>query len=168
MDYSQVLSHFGNLGLALAIGLLVGSERGWHRRNYAEGERVAGIRTFALMALLGGLVTASGQHLAPEWALLASALAFMPLALLLVAGYLLETRHDGDLSITTPVAAMATFWLGAMPALGLALPAAASAVVLTLLLHLKGKLHHWLEVLDQQELLGTLQFLLLSVVLLPL
>ncbi|PLW84416.1 hypothetical protein CWI75_03500 [Kineobactrum sediminis] len=168
MDYSEVLNHFANLGLALAIGLLIGSERGWHRRNYAEGERVAGIRTFALMALLGALVAASGQHFAPKWAVLASALAFMPLAFLLVVGYVLETRRNGDLSITTPVAAMATFWLGTMPVLGLALPAAASAVVLTLLLHLKGKLHHWLEVLDHQELLGTLQFLLLSVVLLPL
>jgi hypothetical protein len=32
------------LGLALAIGLLIGVERGWQERSAIEGERVAGIR----------------------------------------------------------------------------------------------------------------------------
>uniref|UniRef100_A0A2A3JW43 MgtC/SapB/SrpB/YhiD N-terminal domain-containing protein n=1 Tax=Alloyangia mangrovi TaxID=1779329 RepID=A0A2A3JW43_9RHOB len=43
------------LGLALAIGLLVGLERGWHGRAEREGARVAGVRTFALVGLLGGV-----------------------------------------------------------------------------------------------------------------
>ncbi|MET4104558.1 putative membrane protein YhiD involved in acid resistance [Roseovarius sp. MBR-78] len=34
------------LGLALALGLLLGLERGWHDRTAREGDRVAGIRTF--------------------------------------------------------------------------------------------------------------------------
>jgi uncharacterized membrane protein (DUF4010 family) len=63
---------------------------------------------------------------------------------------------------------MATYWLGAMPAFDLTLPAAASAVLLALLLHLKDTLHRWIEVLDRQELTGTLQFLVVSVVVLPL
>ena len=46
---------FQRLGLALAIGLLVGLERGWKAREEAEGERVAGLRTYALSGLLGGL-----------------------------------------------------------------------------------------------------------------
>ena len=44
-----------NLGLALALGLLVGVERGWQEREAAEGSRLAGIRTFGLISLLGGL-----------------------------------------------------------------------------------------------------------------
>jgi uncharacterized membrane protein YhiD involved in acid resistance len=36
-----------NLGLALALGLLVGVERGWQEREAAEGSRLAGIRTSA-------------------------------------------------------------------------------------------------------------------------
>ena len=35
---------FQRLGLALAIGLLIGLERGWRERDSAEGSRVAGIR----------------------------------------------------------------------------------------------------------------------------
>ena len=46
---------FQRLGLALAIGLLVGLERGWKAREEAEREQVAGLRTYALSGLLGGL-----------------------------------------------------------------------------------------------------------------
>ena len=46
---------FARLGLALAVGLLMGLERGWHGRTEAEGGRIAGIRTFALTGLLGGI-----------------------------------------------------------------------------------------------------------------
>jgi uncharacterized membrane protein YhiD involved in acid resistance len=38
-----------NLGLALALALLVGVERGWQEREAAEGSRLAGIRTFGLI-----------------------------------------------------------------------------------------------------------------------
>ncbi|MFO7496238.1 MAG: MgtC/SapB family protein [Desulfobacterales bacterium] len=39
---------------ALAIGLLIGIERGWSEREEEEGDRIAGIRTFSLIGLLGG------------------------------------------------------------------------------------------------------------------
>ncbi|MDF5946674.1 MgtC/SapB family protein [Pseudomonas aeruginosa] len=51
------------LGLALASGLLIGLERGWQQRERPEGHRVAGVRTFALIGLLGGL----GGLLAQRW-----------------------------------------------------------------------------------------------------
>jgi uncharacterized membrane protein YhiD involved in acid resistance len=41
---------------ALAIGLLIGIERGWSEREEEEGERIAGIRTFSLIGLLGGVL----------------------------------------------------------------------------------------------------------------
>ena len=49
---------FQRLGLALAIGLLVGLERGWKSREELEGERAAGLRTYALSGLLGGVSAA--------------------------------------------------------------------------------------------------------------
>ena len=39
------LELFERLGVALALGVLVGIERGWHERDLREGRRVAGIRT---------------------------------------------------------------------------------------------------------------------------
>ena len=50
MEQSELLLR---LGLALAIGFLIGLERGWHERDEKEGHRTAGIRTFSLSGLLG-------------------------------------------------------------------------------------------------------------------
>ena len=41
--------------LALAIGLLIGVERGWQERDVKDGSRAAGVSTYALIGLLGGL-----------------------------------------------------------------------------------------------------------------
>lgn len=46
------------LAVALAIGLLVGLERGWQTRAIEEHQRAAGFRTFALTGLLGGVAGA--------------------------------------------------------------------------------------------------------------
>src|SRR4029434_7682466 len=54
-DGDNLLGTLFSLGLALALGLLVGVERGWQERAAAEGSRIAGIRTFGLIGLLGGL-----------------------------------------------------------------------------------------------------------------
>ena len=53
------------LVLALAIGLLVGVERGWQERDGKEGSRAAGVRTFALIGLLGGLAALLSQFAGP-------------------------------------------------------------------------------------------------------
>lgn len=167
-DELPLLQEMVPVAVALAIGLLVGSERGWHRRNHSDGSRVAGIRTFSVLALLGALITTAGQYWRADMAVLLAGIAFVPAALLLVVGYQRAAANQNDLSITTEVAAMLVYWLGVVAVAGQPLLAAASGVILALLLHLKGPLHDWLRILDERELLGTLQFLLLSVVMLPL
>ena len=47
---------YRNLAVALAAGLLVGIERGWRQRAVTAGGRVAGVRTFALLGGLGGMI----------------------------------------------------------------------------------------------------------------
>lgn len=44
-----------SLAIALSLGMLIGLERGWQARERPEGQRVAGIRTYALIGLLGGV-----------------------------------------------------------------------------------------------------------------
>ena len=46
------------LAIALGIGLIVGLERGWKTRDQHAGQRLAGVRTFSLAALLGGALAA--------------------------------------------------------------------------------------------------------------
>jgi uncharacterized membrane protein YhiD involved in acid resistance len=52
MDQQEL---FRRLAVALAIGLLIGLERGWQTRDKRDQQRTAGLRTFALTGLLGGI-----------------------------------------------------------------------------------------------------------------
>ncbi|WP_312941049.1 MgtC/SapB family protein, partial [Stutzerimonas balearica] len=51
-----------NLATALGLGLLIGAERGWSGRHEVAPELVAGIRTFGLAGLFGGLATLAASH----------------------------------------------------------------------------------------------------------
>jgi len=152
------------LAAALVIGLLIGLERGWSARDRAEGRRVAGLRTFSLIGLLGGVLASLSEQGGP-WPL---ATGLLGLALLLALGYREEVRAEGDLSATTAVAALLTFALGALAASGHAVPALAAAVVAAVLLDYKSTLHRWLNLVEHRELRAGLQVLVLSVVVLPL
>ncbi len=148
---------------ALAIGLLIGIERGWKDRASKEGERIAGVRTYGLIGLLGG-----GSALLAEYlGTLLSGLVFIGLAGMLTSVYIVNLHRQDDVGITSLVAALLTFILGALAALGEVVIAAASAVVTALLLSYKPVLHHWLNGLESNELRAGIQLLLISVVLLP-
>lgn len=155
---------FQRFGVALAIGLLLGLERGWHGRDEPEGGRVAGLRTFALTGLLGGV---SGL-LASVTGAVVLAVAFFGLSALLALSYRVRLKENDDLGLTTEVALLLTFALGAASVLGnLALPAAI-AVVAALLLSMKQRLHRWVARVDRLELDALLRLALISVVILPL
>ena len=145
------------LAASLAVGLLIGVERGWRDRDLAEGGRVAGLRTFTLVGLLGGalavLLTEFGA-----WPLLGG---MVGLSLLLAVSYREATKSTGNLSITTAVAMLLTLVLGALAARGAATQALAAAVVVAVLLNLKPTLHRWLELMQHRELSAALQLLVL-------
>ncbi len=89
------------LGTALAIGLFVGLERGWREREVREGGRVAGLRTFALIGLMGGALSlvASQAGVSPA-ALLAVGLASV--AALFAVAFRRAAADAGTVSITAP------------------------------------------------------------------
>jgi len=151
------------LGIALAVGLLLGVERSWHQRGAAEGQRITGLRTFGLIGLLGGLWGLVARHLGD----LLLGFGFLAVAALMVTAYAIDRQDDRHHGVTTVVAAMVTFVLGALAVRGYQHVAAAAAVVTALLLSLKGVLHGWLQRLQEDELHGVLKLLLISVVLLP-
>jgi uncharacterized membrane protein (DUF4010 family) len=157
------MPHLLDLGLALAVGLLIGTERGWQVRTAAEGSRIAGIRTFGLIGLLGGLWGLLGAQLGD----VLLGFAFAALTAILIFAHMAEQREDRDYGITTLIAALVTFALGALAVRDFPLVAAAGAVATATLLNLKPVLHRWLLQLEGQELQGGLKLLLISVVLLP-
>lgn len=158
------IESYQRLGLALAIGLLVGVERGWQAREIAEGGRTAGIRTFALSGLLGGLAGLLSETLGP-WAFAGLVLPFA--AAVILFNYR-EQQADDDYSVTIVVAALLVFALGAYAGLGHGTVAAAAAVVATAFLAFKQALHGWLRKLTWPELRGALILLAMSLVALPL
>jgi len=158
----EFLTLFWRVVVALAVGLLLGLERGWHQRDLPEGQRAAGLRTFSLVGLTGGLAAALEPH--AGLSLLVVALILLSLlALFLVR----EGYREGHRGMTTEVALVVTFLLGATAGFGELALAGSVAVLVALLLGHKQSLHGFVARLRQDELLAVLKLLLLSLVLLP-
>jgi len=157
------LEPFQRLGLALAIGFLVGVERGWKAREAAEGGRAAGVRTYALTGLLGGVAALLSQAFG-GWAFAAIGLPFAAALILFVQR---EQAHEEDFSVTGVVAGLLVFALGAYAVVGEGRVASAAAVVATGLLASKDLLHSWLRRVTWPELRSALVLLAMTFVLLP-
>ena len=151
------------LGIALAIGLLIGIERGWRLREAKEGERIAGLRTYGLIGLLGGVAGLFSLYLD----ILAFGFIFIGFTIVVTVSYAMKWRTRGDSSITSLISMLLTFLLGALAAMEHVNLAASSAVVVAILLRFKEVLHGWLKKLEKQELHAALQLLLISIVMLP-
>jgi len=151
------------LGSALVIGLLIGLERGWKTRSNKEGSRIAGLRTYGLVGLLGG---ATGM-ISPKIGTLSFGLIFLGFASAAIVAYALQRATNSDISITSLVATLLTFILGAMCTFDMVAYAAPAAVVAVLILGMKEELHGWLERLEKKELFAVLKLALISIVLLP-
>jgi len=141
------------LAVALAIGLVIGIERGWKQREEAEGDRAAGLRTHALAGLLGGIWGALALS-SGDWGAVALGLAFVVFSATIAAFRYREMEHDKSFGATTVVAAMVAFALGALAVMGDETAAAAAGVAAAMLLALKSALHGWLKRLTWEELRG--------------
>ncbi|MEQ6884628.1 MgtC/SapB family protein [Salicola sp. Rm-C-2C1-2] len=153
-----------HLGVATLLGMLVGLQRGWQARDRDPGERIAGIRTYALTGLFGGITALLAEEITP-WLLPASLLALTVLNLL---AYRVKAPLSGDYSITGAIGLMLTFTFGVMAVSLDVTLAAAAAVVTTLLLDHKTEIHGLLGKLQAHELDAALKLLVISVVMLPL
>lgn len=152
------------LTVSLAIGLLVGLQRGWQTRDAEDNRRAAGFRTFALSGLLGGvtgLIALRTTASVIGWVFLGYITAF-------TAFHWLEARNEGRASVTSVVAGMLTFLLGTMAVVGDVQLAIACAVGMTVLLALREPLHRWIGSLNLQEIRAVLTLLAMSFLLLPL
>lgn len=169
MDLRDVAA---GIGLAVAVGALLGIEREAHAQT--KGERAfGGSRTFPLIAL-GGAVAALLANTAGPWAL---ALPFLVLAGFLALAYSAQVRREPERQgITSMVAALLAFGLGALPLLEgtslaygdrLLLTGALAAVVMSLLA-LREPLHELARRVSPGDLYATVRFILLAAVALPL
>lgn len=160
MDQEEL---FRRLAVALAIGLLIGLERGWQTRDESDHQRTAGLRTFALTGLLGGisgLISAASSPIVLAAVLLAFTGA-------LVSFSHLEASAEKNFSVTGVVAGILTFLLGAYAILGNEIVAVAAGVAMAILLALREPLHGWVRSITWPEMRSVLVLLAMSFLLQP-
>lgn len=153
------------LAVALAIGLVVGVERGWRERTDPPGSRTAGVRTYALCGLLGGVSAALAQALSSPAVLVAASLGFTAL---FSAFKYREMVVDREYGITGVIAALLVFALGALAVVGDPAAASAAAIAATGLLAAREVLHALVARLTWVELRSALILLSMTVIVLPL
>lgn len=139
-------------GIALALGLLVGAER---ERAKPGG---AGVRTFALVALLGNVAT-----LLPT---VFGAVVLGGIVLLVAVGY--AGTRTTDPGMTSEVALLTTAALGALAGRHAAI-AVGAAVAMVVMLSSKESLHRFLrETVTERERIDAIKFFVAAFVVLPL
>lgn len=153
------------LGLSLAIGLLVGLERGWRERDTPEGGRAAGIRTYGISGLVGGVVAALSASLDAPSILIAGFLTFTAVFAWYKAR---ESLHDEDYSVTGIIAALGVFALGALAVVGDQRAAAAGGAALAAVLASRELLHGLLRRISWIELRSALVLAVMTAIILPL
>lgn len=149
---------FGQLGISLLLGLLVGLQR-----ERAESS-IGGIRTFPLIAAFGTLC----GWLALEhggWTVAAGFIALA--ALLAMSNYMLTRSGNKDAGQTSEVAALLLFGIGAYVVVGELSVAVALGGVVAVLLHFKDPLHAFARRFGEHDVTAIMQFVLISLVILP-
>ncbi len=154
---------FQRLSLALAIGILVGIERGWQEREAAAGERVAGIRTYGLSSFLGGLC----GFIQPVTGPILPTAVFVFFCITILVFSSMQVARDKDFSATAAIAAITVFVLGFSAVVADMSTTAAAAVAITVLLAAREPLHGFLRRLTWLELRAALILLTMTVVILP-
>ena len=143
---------------ALGIGLLVGMER--ERRP----DSAAGLRTFALVSMLGCLCALLGEKAGGPWMLAAGLLV---ISLAMVASNFSARQEEQYRGFTSEAAIIVTYGLGAAVWYGYATLAVMLGITTTILLYFKAELRNLSERLTTRDINSILQFAVLSLVILP-
>jgi uncharacterized membrane protein (DUF4010 family) len=163
---------FASLALAAVAGLLIGLER--ERSKPSDESRLSflgGARTHPLLALVGGVSMLAAR----ETGVVSVVVPFAALVLLLALNYAGEVWRNVHRGITSEAAFLLSFLLGVLALTrGVLEPkqkifaVASIAVVATFLLSAKPTLHPLVKRISTEDVAGTLKFLIVAVVVLPL
>jgi uncharacterized membrane protein (DUF4010 family) len=153
------------LAIAALVGLAAGLEREWSGHTSGPNARFAGLRTFFLLGLVGGIAGVLTEN---SSSVIAGALVVGGVGLSVV-GYAMAVRRPGaETDGTTEAAAIAVVGLGAVAGVGWIGLAAGAGAVVVLMLREKERLHWMVRQLGEPELRAGFQFAVLAVVVLPL
>lgn len=154
------LSLFIKYGVSVSIGILIGMQREYASENK---KIAAGIRTFAIMALLGCI----SAHLSQ---ILSSCLPLI--AILIIVGsyfsvYYFHKVVHGKLGLTTCVTALLTIMIGALVYFDHMTTAVAVSVMTTVLLLGKLELHTFVHHMREEDIYAAIKFAVITAIILP-
>lgn len=156
MDYNDL----STLGIAFGLGLLVGLQR------QRTDNKMAGVRTFTLIAILGVLSAFLTRDFENPYILPALGLSLT--GLLIVANLIkLKKFEDADVGQTTEVAALLMFAVGAYLVLGNQVIGIIVGGLMAILLYAKEHLHDFIENLMEKDLAAIMTFAGISLIVLP-
>lgn len=148
--------------ITLGIGLLVGLEREYAKRVVDREEQFAGVRTYPLIAMLGFISALLGDLYGPSFLVV----GFAGIIILVGATYVMMAKAS-SYGITTELAGIIVFLLGALVFDGYILLATTIAVLVVSLLTLKVRLHTFIATLSPGDIRAFIQFTIISALVLP-
>lgn len=182
---TTIMSLYGSLVVALAIGFLIGLQRAQasvaddssspttsELRERPSGRSIGGIRTYPLVALVGAVAAL----LVPSVGMVALAIAGLGVLVPIALAYADDLRSGRQRGLTTEMALLITFLLGAFSASIPTIPidkqrwllSATVGIVVTSVLSLKQPLHTLAQRISREDLLAWLKFAIVAVVIVPL
>lgn len=146
--------------ISMGIGLIIGLEREFDR---LKGQGFAGIRTFPIVAILGFTM----ENLTDKftvWLLIIGLAAFI---LFLAVNHIHQKQDEYSQGLTTNLALIATFILGAMVSAEYYRDAVATAVIIVTLLSLKTRFRSVISNITSEELFAFIKFSIIALLILP-
>jgi uncharacterized membrane protein (DUF4010 family) len=149
--------------LSLLIGALLGLER-----EYTKSQEIAGLRTFSLIALLGCLlgilsdpqlwVEVSGASPLPSSL---PVYGFVGVGLLVLAMYVSNLFKFREIGLTTAISLLMVYVLGLFVSKAMFMESVFLAVIVTIVLFTKERLHQIVDNVTHKEMIDLLWFLVI-------
>ncbi|MBS3060931.1 MAG: MgtC/SapB family protein [DPANN group archaeon] len=148
------------MGLAILIGALLGLER-----EHTKHQEIAGLRTFALISLLGSVTVIVSEQLLKNFILVY--IGFVAVAVFAIAMYVTGARRK-HVGFTTNISLMLAYIFGAMSGFGLFVETVFLGIIVAILLFSREKAHALISKLTHKEVADLMEFLILLGVVYPL
>lgn len=156
MNYDDVIT----LGISFGLGMLVGMQR------ETTNNKMAGVRTFTLITILGTLTGFLSIEFKNPYLLPVLALAITSLLVMANVVKLKQTPGE-NMGQTTEVAALIMFAVGAYLVVGSQIIGVMIGGLLAILLYVKEHLHGFIEKLKDKDLSAIMTFVGITLVILP-
>ena len=163
---------FYRLAAAIGIGLIIGLQREHTYRDQSD-RHPAGVRSFTLVGLAGAMTAMLSDQMGGVAPFVTG---FVVMGLLLMAshisfaiGHRPQEGHPvvGSDGITTSIAVLVVYLLGALSWYGRLLESCVVVVVMLWVLSAKEQLHTFAQKLSKEDVLATVKFAVISALILP-